>query len=396
MLRLLQFVLFISVMLTVTFAVHYYFIKRISRDTALPNHWPRFLRRALIALWAVSVISFGAGRFLPLEVGKRVIMGPYIWMGLVPLLFFSLLLFDLLRLFLWLYRRGVQKRPVDTGRRRFFSRIGAGVSSLATIGMGTAAVATALESPMVKKIEVTLAKLPSGLDGFRIVQLTDLHIGLTLGKSWLRRVVAEVGVLDPDLVAITGDLVDGSPDRLRHHVEELRALRAKFGVFFVTGNHEYYSGAPEWIGEIQRLGIRVLRNETVVVSVGTDSFELAGVDDYSARRILDDHGPDYDKALKDRDPSREVILLAHQPRAVFEAAERGIGLVISGHTHGGQIWPLTYFVGLQQPYSKGLHRHGETTQIYVSEGTGYWGPPMRLGTTGEITEITLRSKGKTA
>jgi len=155
----------------------------------------------------------------------------------------------------------------------------------------------------------------------------------------------------------------------------------------VTGNHEYYSGVDEWIAELGRIGVRVLRNERVALA---DGLDLAGVDDHSARRMRDDHGPDLPRALAGRDPARAVVLLAHQPRAVEEASRHGVDLQLSGHTHGGQIWPWMYMVRLQQPYVAGLFKHGET-HLYVSSGTGYWGPPMRLGTTPEITRITLKA-----
>jgi hypothetical protein len=167
-------------------------------------------------------------------------------------------------------------------------------------------------------------------------------------------------------------------------------LRAKHGVFFVTGNHEYYSGAEEWCTELTRLGIRVLRNERVSIGDATDSFDLAGVDDHSAKRFGGGHGEDLPKALLGRDPARELVLLAHQPKTIILAQDHGVGLQLSGHTHGGQIWPWTYLVRLQQPVVAGLARFGKSF-VYVSRGTGYWGPPMRLGAPSEITELTLRA-----
>jgi predicted MPP superfamily phosphohydrolase len=170
-------------------------------------------------------------------------------------------------------------------------------------------------------------------------------------------------------------------------VAPLGTLAAKHGVFFVTGNHEYYAGADEWIAHLPTLGVRVLRNERVSVGGGADSFDLAGVDDYNAHGFPG-HGPDLQRAVSGRDPSRELVLLAHQPREVHRAAEHGVGLQLSGHTHGGQIWPWNFAVKLQQPYVAGLVRH-KTTQLYVSRGTGYWGPPMRLGAPAEITQLVL-------
>jgi predicted MPP superfamily phosphohydrolase len=160
----------------------------------------------------------------------------------------------------------------------------------------------------------------------------------------------------------------------------------------VTGNHEYYSGLSEWLPELQRLGIRVLRNEHVVIDADKGGgWELAGIEDWNGGSVEPDGGPDLARALAGHDPTRPMILLSHQPRAIYSATQAGVALMLSGHTHGGQIWPFTYVVHLQQPFIEGFHRVGQT-QLYVSPGTGYWGPPMRLGTRGEITRITLVSE----
>jgi predicted MPP superfamily phosphohydrolase len=243
----------------------------------------------------------------------------------------------------------------------------------------------------VRDLPVTLKRLPKQLEGLRIAQITDLHIGLTRDGTWLAGVVAEVNELAADIVVITGDLVDGTVAELQDQVRALGDLRARYGVYFVTGNHEYFSGVDEWTAYLRSLGIRVLRNERVAIHAGAVSFDLAGVDDFRSGRYPG-QGADLPKALAGRDPQRLVILLAHQPAAIDEAAQHGVDLQLSGHTHGGQIWPWGYMVRLQQPYVSGLHKHGDTdTQIYVSKGTGYWGPPMRLGAPAEITHITLLS-----
>jgi predicted MPP superfamily phosphohydrolase len=172
-------------------------------------------------------------------------------------------------------------------------------------------------------------------------------------------------------------------------VEPLAKLRARYGVFFVTGNHEYYSGVDDWLAELERLGVRPLRNERVALGDRGASIDLAGVDDQSARGFGPGHGADYAKALGGAEPDRELILLAHQPSQIIHAARAGVGLQLSGHTHGGQIWPFGALVRLNQPYIAGLHRHDDRTQIYVSRGTGYWGPPMRLFCPAEITKVVL-------
>jgi predicted MPP superfamily phosphohydrolase len=243
----------------------------------------------------------------------------------------------------------------------------------------------------VRRVQVPLGKLPAGMHGTTIVQLSDVHVGPTIGKRFLSRVVEKVNALEPDVIAITGDLVDGSVLRLAPHVAPLGRLRARHGVFFVTGNHEYYSGAEEWCAHLAGLGVRVLRNERVRIGTEGESYDLAGVDDFAGRHFGRGHGADIGRALAGRDESREVVLLAHQPRAVVEAERAGVGLTISGHTHGGQIWPFNFLVRLQQPVTSGLARFGRSL-IYVSNGTGYWGPPMRLGSPAEITQLVLEAR----
>jgi hypothetical protein len=272
-------------------------------------------------------------------------------------------------------------------------------AALASVGGVTAAAVRATRSQIaVKRIEIVLSRLPPSMDGTRIVQVCDMHVGGLLGREFVERVVHTANGLAPDVIAIVGDVVDGTVERLRPALASLSDLRARHGVFFVTGNHEYYSrsGARTWMDEIDRMGIRVLRNERVAIGAGPDGFDLAGVPDHGASRFPDD-GPSEDMhaALAGRDPSRAVVLLAHQPIAIHEAARRDVDLQLSGHTHGGQIWPWGLLVRLQQPFIRGLHRVGNT-QLYVSCGTGFWGPPMRLGAPAEITEIVLRAANQRA
>jgi len=228
------------------------------------------------------------------------------------------------------------------------------------------------------------------MDGFRIVQITDLHIGNTIGRPFVEDVVARVNEVEADLIAITGDLVDGSVRALAAKAEPLADLKAKRGAYFVTGNHEYYSGADAWVEQVRSLGITVLRNERVAIEADGASFDLAGVDDHSAR-FFAGHGANMARAVRGRSQDRELVVLAHQPRQVHESARFGAGLQLSGHTHGGQIWPWHYLARVQQGgLLAGHYRVGET-QLYVSRGTGYWGPPVRVGAPAEITRVTLRS-----
>jgi hypothetical protein len=325
-------------------------------------------------------------RFVPRSVGSPLMWFVYVWIGIA---FFAVMLLaggDVVRGTFHIGRR-IAGAPDDPARRLAIARLLGGGVGLAALGLAAVGMANALRPLAVKRIKVPIARLPRGASGYRIVQITDIHVGPTIGKEFIEEIVTRVNDLAPDLVAITGDLVDGSVEELGALVAPLARLRAKDGVFFVTGNHEYYSGAAEWVAFLPSLGVKVLRNERVSIR-GDQGFDLAGVDDWTAKGMAPGHGPDLPRALVGRDDTRALVLLAHQPKAIVEAAALGVDLVLSGHTHGGQFIPWNFVVRLQQPYVAGLHTHG-SAQIYVSEGTGYWGPPMRVGTRAEITEIEL-------
>jgi uncharacterized protein len=241
----------------------------------------------------------------------------------------------------------------------------------------------------VVDVEVPLANLPPALHGFTIAQISDIHVGPTIKRGYLDAIVDAVNALNADLVAITGDLVDGSVRRLAPHTAPLARLSAKHGAYFVTGNHEYYSNAHEWIAEVRRLGLTVLMNEHVVLDHRGASLLLAGVTDFSAHHFDASHKSDPLAALAGA-PAQVAakILLAHQPRSANAAADAGFDLQLSGHTHGGQFFPWNFFVPMQQPYTAGLHRLRDLW-VYTSRGTGYWGPPKRFGAPSEITRLRL-------
>jgi predicted MPP superfamily phosphohydrolase len=383
--RVTGFIVFLVIALSLIGGLHYYFWARLVRDTALPAPWRQL---GTGALWLLG-LSMPASLLLwrshhPLR--GLVAWPSFVWMGMMLILGIVLFGSDVVRL---LVHAGGGAR--DPERRLMLQRaLGAAAATLSA-GLGALALREGTRRVQVREIEVTLPRLPKALDGFTIVQLTDVHVGgQTIHRKFIEEMVETTNALSPDLVAITGDLVDGSVDELRDSVAPLAQLRARQGVFFVTGNHEYYAGVGEWMPHLATLGLRVLRNERVSVGDGTHSFDLAGVDDWSAKGFPG-HGADLPRALVGRDPARELVLLAHQPRAIHEAAAHGVGLQLSGHTHGGQIWPWNFAVRLQQPYVAGLARHKDT-QLYVSRGTGYWGPPMRLGAPAEITRIRLRAE----
>ena len=250
----------------------------------------------------------------------------------------------------------------------------------------------ARRTPAVRQVDVPIANLPNALVGLRIVQISDLHVGPTIKAPFVERVVARVNELQPDLIVFTGDLADGTVERLATHTASLAELTAPLGLYFCTGNHEYYSGVEGWTEQARRFGFDVLINEGRQIDCGGGRIALAGATDFSAGELVPDHASDPAKALAASDGADVRILLAHQPRSIEAASQANCHLQLSGHTHGGQFVPWKYVVSLQQPYVAGLHKFRDTW-IYIHRGTGYWGPPLRLGVPSEIAVLTLSRAG---
>jgi len=247
----------------------------------------------------------------------------------------------------------------------------------------------ARRSAAVVAVDVPIANLPAALHGFRIAQISDIHVGPTIKRGYVSAIVRSVNRLQADMVAVTGDLVDGTVADLAAHVAPLADLSSTHGTYFVTGNHEYYSGAHAWINELRRLGLTVLMNQHVVLQHGAAALLVAGVADHSAHHFDAQHRSDPQAALLGAPDTATVrVLLAHQPRSAEAAEKAGFDLQLSGHTHGGQFWPWNHFVRLQQPFTAGLHKW-KALWVYTSRGTGYWGPPKRLGAPSEITHLRL-------
>lgn len=386
---LYRFITFFFFALAILAGIHSYLWLRLVRDTQMPLPQRTWVTAACVALACSVPVSLIAPRLMPRPWAAYAAWPGYVWLGFMLLLLAALVATDVFRLVLVIGRAASARPQLDPAARLRLARALAVTVVAASAVLGTYSIFQGLRDPVVKELRIAVPGLPPTLAGTTIVQLTDLHIGATKSRSFASDIVRRCNALAPDVVVITGDLVEGRFGSGREDTLSLAGLRARLGVFMVTGNHEYYSGLREWLPELQRLGIRVLRNERVVIDADKGGgWELAGIEDWNGGSIEPDGGPDVARALAGHDPSRPVVLLSHQPRAIYSAAQAGVALMLSGHTHGGQIWPFTYLVRLQQPFLEGLHRVG-WTQLYVSPGTGYWGPPMRLGTRGEITRITL-------
>jgi predicted MPP superfamily phosphohydrolase len=308
------------------------------------------------------------------------------WAGVLSMGFFSsLFVFTLLRdvvlLGAWLFlpAREAASLVIPSARWTF----------ALTVLVTLAGLVIARRRPRVVDIDIPVANLPEALRGFSIAQISDVHVGPTIKRGFVERMVILVNGLKADLIAVTGDLVDGSVQQLSLHTAPLAGLAARHGVYFVTGNHEYYSGERDWTTEIRRLGLRVLKNEHVVLNHDGASLVVAGVTDLSAHHF--DAADQSDPAAALRGSPADAgakILLAHQPNSATAAASAGFDVQLSGHTHGGQFWPWNLFVGFFQPFTAGLYRLKDLW-VYVSRGTGYWGPPNRFGVPSEITRIRL-------
>ncbi|MDX3227496.1 metallophosphoesterase [Streptomyces sp. ME19-01-6] len=421
--------------------VHWYLWRRLVRDTTARGGRAR--RAGTVAAVVLPLISVGAlvsGRAGAPFALQRVLAWPgYLWLALVLYLTLALLAGEAVRPLLrrWLERRDAARAtaaaparhgqapvapladlpaerspavgtvdeavrtetelatetetelatpdaPPPPSRRLFVARtvaVGAATVAAGTVGYGTY---TVLRGPRLKRVTVPLAKLPRRAHGFRIAVVSDIHLGPILGRAHTRRIVETINRTSPDLIAVVGDLVDGSVEDLGPAAEPLRGLRSRHGAYFVTGNHEYFSGAAQWVDHVRELGLRPLENQRTELG----GFDLAGVNDIAGED--EGQGPDFEAALGDRDPARACVLLAHQPVVIHDAVDHGVDLQLSGHTHGGQMWPGNYVAELANPTAAGLERYGDT-QLYVTRGAGAWGPPVRVGAPPDITVVELAS-----
>jgi len=347
------------------------------------------------ARWPVAVVSVGTIGFVGALVALPVLMylghgsrhqdwaartGDTI-LGVIWVLFVWALLGNVLRLAL------VMANVSDPVR----SRTVAAAVAVVSVGLMLWGYAEAMRVPRIKRLDVTIPRLGAGLDGVRVVLLTDTHYGPIDRARWSARVVAAVNDLDADIVCHTGDIADGAVSDRREQAAPLGDVRARLARAYVTGNHEYFGEADGWLDHMRELGWESLHNRHIVVERNGARLVVAGVDDATAASSgRPGHRADHGAALAGVDSDLPVLLLAHQPKQIDAAAERRVDLQISGHTHGGQIWPFHFLVRLDQPTVHGLSRHGDRTQLYTSRGTGFWGPPLRIFAPSEITLLTVR------
>ncbi|WP_306313692.1 metallophosphoesterase [Streptomyces hydrogenans] len=439
---------FLVVVLALLALVHWYVWRRLVRDVTAPRGLARRIGTGVvIALPLLSVAALASGRAGAPFLFQQVVAWPgFLWLAVLLYLVLALAVGEAVRPLLsrWLARRAaaapaaapvtvtapvtapvpvpertaepgtkaegepeakakaeteagavveskagaVVERPVapEVSRRLFVARVVGGAAAAAAAGTVANGAYGVLRGPKVKRVTVPLAKLPRAAHGYRIAVVSDIHLGPILGRAHSQRIVDAINATQPDLIAVVGDLVDGTVENLGPAAEPLARLRARHGSFFVTGNHEYFSGADAWVDHVRELGMRPLRNERLEIPAG---FDLAGVDDVAGES--EGQGPDFARALGDRDRSRAAVLLAHQPVVIDDAVAHGVDLQLSGHTHGGQLWPGNLLAELANPTVAGLERYGDT-QLYVSRGAGAWGPPVRVGAPSDITVVQLASK----
>ena len=391
--------MFIVILSAVLAAMHLYVWKRLIKDTTGPGRTRWVLSAVLVALAVLLVATLVLPRVLDVTEPGWLAWSGYLWFGLVAYLFLTLLVLEPARLVLrrWAHRKPPdvpdrpEAEPDSLNRRVFLARASAVAAGAASVGLVGVGAATALGPPDVLRVPVSLRRLDPSFDGFRIAVVSDIHLGPLAGRAHTERIVRMINEATPDLVAIVGDLVDGTVEELGSAAEPLQDLVSREGTYFVTGNHEYFvEDTSSWLRELERLGVRPLRNENTSIRRGAAALHLAGVNDLAGESRSDP--PDFDRALAGLDAAQPTILLAHQPVLVADAASRGVDLQLSGHTHGGQMWPFHYLVRAVQPSLAGLSTV-EDTQLYVTRGAGFWGPPIRVGAPPDITIVSLQGQG---
>jgi predicted MPP superfamily phosphohydrolase len=389
----MQMILFGIVATVVWGGVHFYVGHRLIVGSHLVRPWSLVAWSLVAAHASLSPLVFIVRRGAPDSVLLEILQWvTYVGMGFFVLLLTLVLMRDLAfmvaRIAGWFDPS--DPFPEDPTRRTILtSGLNLGIFASSGVATGVGYVA-ARRRPTVDEVELRVPDLPADLDGFRIIQVSDMHIGPTLKRAFVETVVEVVNELDADIVAMTGDLVDGYVADLRDELQPLRSMRSRHGAYYVTGNHEYYWDAHGWQREVETLGMRSLANAHHPIGVGEATLLVGGVNDLHAERFFPDEASNPAAAMEGAPRHDFSVLLAHQPKSCYEAAPAGWNLQLSGHTHGGQFYPWNFFVGLAHPFTAGLDMW-ERMWVYVNRGTGYWGPPLRLGVPSEITALTLRS-----
>jgi predicted MPP superfamily phosphohydrolase len=375
---------------------HFYLWHWLSRIVPDSRRIRALVTYAIIALSSSCAVALTSRFFIDFGTSIKVGRIPLIW--LTTLLILNTLLFIAdcgLAAIIVAERRRQILRPIFQERAGYFRKAFLSAALLTAL-IATYAFHKAQEEARIKQVDITLSHLPRELEGFTILQLSDLHIGPILQKEEVAALVEKANSLRPDLIAITGDIVDGNPDQLLDAVAPLGQLKAPYGVYYITGNHDYYFNFENWQPIYQQLGLRFLHNEHVIIAKNQkDGFTLAGIDDLGSRgRYSKGHGPDLEKALAATSDVLPRILLSHRAMVIRRYNTTGIDLILSGHTHGGQFLPYGWISLLTEPFLSGFHRYNENSQIYISQGVSVWGPMMRLGTENEMTLIQLHSSMK--
>lgn len=394
-----RFLIFITVFTLIIGSAYYYVGNRIIEGFEIPILGKIGFWSIIVILTLLTPASYLSSLFLEdSDWQKTLSFIAFTSLGFVTILFslmvFHDLSFGILKGIHWVISIFRETPEIILGnadplsRKEFLTNLLKPAVALTAVSLTGYGFYKALHRVETKNVTIPISNLHPELDGFKIVQISDVHIGTTIRKEFLESIVSRINELGADMVAITGDLVDGSVHKLKDHISPLGNLQSKYGTFFVTGNHEYYSGALSWISEIRKLGINVLLNENEIIKHGNARLLLAGVTDYKAHSIIASHASDPRKAIESSENSHFKVLLAHQPNSVLEATKAGFDLQLSGHTHGGQYFPGNFLIHFFQRFVAGLYKH-ENTWLYVSKGTGYWGPPLRIGAPAEITVISL-------
>jgi len=392
------FIIFFVVMLSVIVGSSVYIKRRLVNRLRIPKPYRRIL--ALVVL--ITPLTMPINIIIRRLGVSGIIIDLLVWIGYLGFAFLSftltyLIIMDTVRLFSKIIMKALNRSDneessdldIDPVRRQLLADV-VNIGIISSAVLSTAyGVSEARRLPVVKEVRLPVQGLPDDCDGFRIAQISDIHVSETVKRDWVRMVVREVNRTSPDMVALTGDLADGSTSRLMAEAAPLADLQAPHGKFFVTGNHEYYSGVLGWLEVVRRFGFTALINEHRVIQKGGGQILIGGVTDYRAGRFIKSHTSSPQAAIADAPRTDFKILLAHQPKNIFEASRAGFDLQICGHTHGGQFFPWNYAIHLVYPFKAGLYKVNNT-RMYVNRGTGYWGPPVRLGAPSEITLLILK------